>query len=118
MRLLSPSLRKVLAGVCFALSSVWAVAGSFKLIFGVRVTFPLLPPVDLQHVAPAPALTIALVLIFVGGWLGRTDLNSAAEGEELESMDQRTLPSEQLPMPPIPPAPDHTRVNARRRNLP
>jgi hypothetical protein len=66
----------MLAGACFALSSVWAVAGAFKIIFGVRITFPLLPPLDLDHVAPVPSLLVAFALMILGAWLGRTAIRT------------------------------------------
>lgn len=64
-------LRGVLAKSCFALGSVWTVAGVLKLIFGVRITLLLFPPLDLDRVSPAPAIAIGLLLVFVGAWLER-----------------------------------------------
>ena len=69
---LSHSTRKTLAGCCFFLSSVWGAAGAFKLIFGIRITFVLLPPLDLERVSPVSALATALGFIVLGAWLGRT----------------------------------------------
>lgn len=68
---LTDSTRRLLAGACFALGATWAAAGTFKLVFGIRVTFPLLPPVDLDRVDAVPAIGIALGLMALGAWLGR-----------------------------------------------
>lgn len=44
---LSYRLRTIIAGICHGLGAVWAIAATLRLIFGVAVTFPLLPPLDL-----------------------------------------------------------------------
>lgn len=69
---LSERVRSSLSGACYTLAAVWAVAGTFKLIFGIRITFPLLPPVDLERVAAVPSLATAVALIATGAWLSRT----------------------------------------------
>src|SRR3982751_2349147 len=65
------TMRSALGKVCFGLGSVWTAAGVLKLIFGIRITFPLFPPLDLERVAPGPAITVGLLLVFVGAWLER-----------------------------------------------
>jgi hypothetical protein len=42
------------------------------LAFGIRITFPLFPPLDLERVSPVSALATALGFIVLGAWLGRT----------------------------------------------
>jgi len=69
---LSPSTRRTISGACFGLGSVWTVAGAFKLLFGVKLTLFLLPPIDLGRVSPVPALGVALGLFVLAGWIGRT----------------------------------------------
>jgi hypothetical protein len=69
--LLSRSARDVLAGCCFALSAVWAAAGALKLVFGVRITFVILPPLDLTQIAPARAFWVAVGWMVLGALLGR-----------------------------------------------
>lgn len=80
---LSFSSRQVLAKASFGLGTVWGVAGAFKILFGVRLTLPLLPPLGLEHVAAFPALGAALGFFALGAVLGRvsTDLGSANERE-------------------------------------
>ena len=56
---LNSSSRKVLSNVCFALSSIWGVAGVCKLLFGVRMTLIFLPPLGLERAAVLPALATA-----------------------------------------------------------
>jgi hypothetical protein len=84
--LVSPSARKAVAGCCFFLSSVWGSAGALKLIFGVRITFPLFPPIDLERVAPAPALAVCLAFCILGAWLERTS-RGARYTRELATTD-------------------------------
>jgi hypothetical protein len=67
----SRSTRKVLADCSYFLGSVWGAAGALKLIFGIRITFPLFPPVDLERVSPGPAIAVAVGLFALGAWLGR-----------------------------------------------
>ena len=59
------------------------------MIFGVRITFPLFPPIDLERVAPAPALIVSLVLCFVGAWLERTARATRHFTRELEPTESR-----------------------------
>jgi hypothetical protein len=51
--------RLALAKICFGLGSIWTAAGVLKLIFGVRVTLPLLPPLDLERVSPDRRYSLA-----------------------------------------------------------
>ena len=64
-------LKSALSGVCFALGAVWALAAALKLIFGIAVSFPLLPPFDLEQVHVVRSIITALVLFGVGAVLGR-----------------------------------------------
>jgi hypothetical protein len=74
---LSSSVRASLGGACHALGGVWLVAGVLRLIFGVAVTFPLLPPVDLQRVVPGVALAVGGAFVAIGAWLTRSARASA-----------------------------------------
>ena len=74
---LSQSGRQVLAKISFGLGTVWGVAGAFKLLFGVKLTLPLLPPLGLDQVQAIPALATALALFVLGGYLGRVSIGSA-----------------------------------------
>ena len=88
------AVRRLLSGACFALSSVWGVAGACKLLFGVRITAPLLPPLGLERVAVGPALATAVAFLLLGAWLGRT--SAAAEAPELAlrpAVDPAGLPA-------------------------
>lgn len=82
----SRSTRKALADCSYFLGSVWGAAGVLKLIFGVRITFPLFPPIDLERVSPVPAIAIALGLFALGAWLGR-GTEAAADHREMESLE-------------------------------
>lgn len=73
----SPSTRASLGGACHALGGVWLVAGVLRLVFGVAVTFPLLPPVDLERVSAGLALAVGGALVAAGAWLGRAARRSA-----------------------------------------
>lgn len=68
---LSRSARNAMAGVCFGLSALWAVAGALKLIFGVRLTILLLPALDLTQIVPARAFGVAVGWMLLGALLGR-----------------------------------------------
>ena len=68
---LSRSARDVLAGSCFALSAVWAVTGALKLVFGVRITLVILPPLDLAQIVPMRAFGVAVGWMLLGALLGR-----------------------------------------------
>lgn len=95
---MSSSVRAMVAKSCFALGSVWAAAGVLKLIFGVRITFLLFPPIDLERVATGPAITIGLVLVFSGAWLERRGASAGArERNSLAHHDASPLLVEPLP---------------------
>lgn len=83
---ISRSTRKVLADCSYFLGSVWGAAGALKLIFGIRITFPLFPPIDLERVSPWPAIAVALGLFALGAWLGR-GTETAADRSEIGSLD-------------------------------
>lgn len=68
---ISNRLRATIAGACHAVGAVWAVAAVLRLIFGVAVTFPLLPPLDLARVHVVPAFAVALGLFALGALVGR-----------------------------------------------
>ncbi len=69
---MNPGLRTGLSRVCFGLGSVWAVAGAARLIFGTRITIPILPPLGLEQVRAWEALVAALGLFGAAAWLGRS----------------------------------------------
>lgn len=83
---ISRSTRKALADFSYFLGSVWGAAGALKLIFGIRITFPLFPPIDLERVSPGPAIAIAFGLFALGAWLGR-GTEATAERGEIESLE-------------------------------
>lgn len=83
---ISRSTRKALADCSYFLGSVWGAAGALKLIFGIRITFPLFPPIDLERVSPGPAIAIALGLFALGAWLGR-GTEAAADRRGMESLE-------------------------------
>ncbi|HET7552487.1 MAG TPA: hypothetical protein VFK04_14450 [Gemmatimonadaceae bacterium] len=83
---ISRSTRKVLADCSYFLGSVWGAAGALKLIFGVRITFPLFPPIGLERVSPGPAIAVALGLFALGAWLGR-GTEAAADRREIQSLE-------------------------------
>ena len=83
---ISRSTRKTLADCSYFLGSVWGAAGALKLIFGVRIIFPLFPPIDLERVSPWPAIAVALGLFALGAWLGR-GTETAANRREIESLE-------------------------------
>jgi hypothetical protein len=66
-------IRAGLAHVCFALGNVWAVAGACRLIFGIKITLPILPPLGLEGVHGWWALAVSLGLFTAAAWLGRGD---------------------------------------------
>lgn len=68
---MKPSLRSTLSGVCFALGAVWGLAAALKLTFGIAVSFPLLPPFDLEHINVAKSAIVALILFAAGAVLGK-----------------------------------------------
>jgi hypothetical protein len=68
---LSRPTRRALSSISFGLGSVWAVAGAFKLLFGVRLTLFFLPPIGLERVSVAPALGIAVGFFAVAALLAR-----------------------------------------------
>ena len=71
------SLRILLGKTAEVLGTIWTAAGALKLIFGVRITLPLFPPLDLQQVSVWPSLGIGLALVFLGAWLRRTGAEKA-----------------------------------------
>jgi hypothetical protein len=100
--LLTRSTRDALSSISFGLGSVWAVAGAFKLLFGVRVTFPLLPPIDLSRVSPVPALGIAFGFFVASAWLSRRAVrgDAAPKSKGVASADSPMFLSNPAPIPP------------------
>lgn len=82
----SRSTRKVLADCSYFLGSVWGAAGVLKLTFGVRITFPLFPPIDLERVSPVHAIAVALGLFALGAWLGR-GTDAASDHRDVGSLE-------------------------------
>ena len=78
----SRSTYSVLSSGCFGLGSVWAVAGAFKLLFGVRLSFVLLPPIGLERVSPELSLAVAAVFFVLAAWLGRRSRNDFAATDQ------------------------------------
>jgi hypothetical protein len=64
-------MRRFLSSACFVLGTVWSAAGVLKLLFGTRLTLPLLPPLGLEQIAVARSITIGLALFAFGAVLAR-----------------------------------------------
>jgi hypothetical protein len=79
----STRIRAILAGACTGLGTLWTAAGVLKLIFGIRVTFPIFPPIDLERVAAWPAVATGLLLVFLGAWLQRVSTASANDDSQI-----------------------------------
>jgi hypothetical protein len=90
---MSRSLKAGLSGACFALGAVWALAAALKLIFGVAVSFPLLPPFSLEQVDVTKSIIVALILFAVAALLGR---RGSVQQSELTSAPPRRRSSEEL----------------------
>jgi ATP-dependent Clp protease ATP-binding subunit ClpC len=60
-----------LAFLSFAFGTVWAAAGAMKLIFGIAISFPLLPPFGLENINAARSLAIGVILFAIGAVLRR-----------------------------------------------
>jgi len=95
---LSNRLRSGISGFCHTLGAVWAVAALLRLVFGVAVTFPLLPPLDLVRVHVVPAFAASLALFLVGALIGRVRPEELLQHEsshrpalrEADPLDQRS----------------------------
>ena len=77
---MSSSRIRGIAKACAALGTLWTAAGVLKLIFGIRITLPLFPPLDLERVSILPSLTVGLFLVFAGAWLERLSARQADRG--------------------------------------
>jgi hypothetical protein len=64
-------MRRFMSSACFTLGVIWTTAAAFKLLLGVQLTLPLLPPLGLERVAVAPSIAIGLVLFAVGALLAK-----------------------------------------------
>ena len=76
---MSPNVRRAIATCCHTLGMIWAAAGALKLVFGVRITFLLFPPLDLTRVHVGTSLAIAFVFLAEGAWLRRSALAREVE---------------------------------------
>lgn len=81
-------MRRFLSSACFALGVIWTTAGAFKLLFGVKLTLLLLPPLGLERVAIAPSIAIGLVLFAAGAFLAK----GATPAVEARSLDAAMRP--------------------------
>jgi hypothetical protein len=94
--------RSMFVGASLTLGVLWTAAGFLRWAFGIAVTLPLFPPVDLERVQVVPSIAIGLALFALGGWLGRstraTTLVARAESSEPERLARTPLPRE-LPEP-------------------
>jgi hypothetical protein len=117
---LSRSTRRLLSDCSFALGSIWGAAGALKLIFGVSVTFPLFPPIDLERVAPIPAIAIALGLFALGAWLGRSrePLAGRAASGSLGASHDTLFATERAPESEASAPPRMTPIDARPGSAP
>ena len=64
-------MRRFMSSACFTIGGIWASAAVLKLLFGVRLTLPLLPPLGLERVAIVPSIAIGLSLFAVGAFLAK-----------------------------------------------
>jgi len=69
------------------LGAVWTGAGILRWFFGTRITLLLFPPVGLEDVDVAKSLVIGVVLIAVGGVLGRQGRIAERESAGARSAD-------------------------------
>jgi hypothetical protein len=97
----SSRIRAILARACTGLGTLWTAAGVLKLIFGIRVTFPVFPPIDLERVAAWPAVAIGLLLVFLGAWLQRVSTASANDAQILANASAVPLLNTQLAEQPV-----------------
>jgi hypothetical protein len=84
------SIRTIVVRACTGLGTLWLAAGVLKLIFGVEVTLPIFPPIDLDRVATWPAVAVGLSLVFVGAWLQR--ISSASTEDVLRGFAEDDVP--------------------------
>lgn len=64
-------LRSYVSATCFAIGGVWAVAAALKMIFGIEITFPLLPPLALEKVDVMKSFIAALAWFAAGAVIRR-----------------------------------------------
>lgn len=69
--MITARVRSIASRTCFALGAIWAVAGAMKMIFGVAITFPLLPPLALDQIDVPKSLLTAIVWCVLGALVGR-----------------------------------------------
>ena len=112
---LSNRLRTTIAGVCHGLGAVWAIAATLRLIFGVAVTFPLLPPLDLQRVQVGTAFAISLALFIAGALIGRVREPAASTGLDSPDHDLLAEPIVDQPAPHPSGAPEPARRATKER---
>lgn len=87
------SARQFAGKVCYVLGILWAASGALKALFGVMITLPGLPPLDLQRVHQGSAMVIGCCLYFAGAWLSRgsiAPLNQPATDPVLRPEAERT----------------------------
>ena len=72
------TMRRFFSSACFVLGTVWSAAGTLKLLFGVRVTLPLLPPLGLEQVSVAPSIAIGLAFFATAAILARVPRRTEA----------------------------------------
>ena len=83
------SIIRTLSTTCFALGGMWAAAGVLHLVFGVAVTFPLLPPIDLGRVHVETAFATAFCFVVAGAVLGRRTAR-----REVRALGPRLVPDD------------------------
>jgi hypothetical protein len=104
-------MRRFLSSACFSLGTVWAAAGILKLLFGVRLTLPLLPPFGLEQIAIVPSLLTGLVLFAIGALLGR-----AVDAPGARMSDDTSLETDALLREPFAPVTTSIRPSIRQPN--
>ena len=64
-------MRRVLSSLFFAIGALLTVFAAARLIFGVAMDLPLLPPVSLVRVNAVATIAAALVCFAAGALVGR-----------------------------------------------
>jgi hypothetical protein len=104
-------MRRFLSSACFILGTVWSAAGVLKLLFGTRITLPILPPLGFEQIAVARSITIGLASFAFGAVLGR-----ARRQLETADLADPTRERDRLLEVPIIPVASAARPSARQPN--
>ena len=70
-------LSAAVSALSFALGGLWLLAGTLRLVFGVRITLALVPPLALERIDVPAAFGMALGFTLLGALLGRASRAAA-----------------------------------------